>query len=153
MNVFATYPCPVKSAKYLDVKRRNKMLIETCQLLSAACILNGISAPYKLSHKTHPTTKWASEGRDAYTWLLRHAIALSRDFKARTGKTHGCQKHLPHLAYNRLKMPSGPLKEFVNCARNQEKGVDFTSVADVHLAYRLYLRQRWKMDKLKPKWV
>ena len=42
--------------------------------------------------------------------------------------------------------------KFVNCARNKDLDLDYTLELDVCLAYKMYLEERWKYDKIKPKW-
>ena len=152
MNVFATYECPIKSAKYLDLRRRNKMTLESAQLMATAIQLNGGDATYKITHKNHPATKLCASNRANYRWILRHFSALCRDYTKRTGKIHGCQKYIKEFISGVNLIPDGEL-EFVNCAANDSKGISFKHLDDVFLAYRLYLRQRWKGDKIKPRWV
>jgi hypothetical protein len=48
--------------------------------------------------------------------------------------------------------PREGLTEFVNCARNQERGVDYSHVEDVHKAYRLYMNDRWKERNITLTW-
>lgn len=150
MNIFITYPCPVKSARFLDNIRANKMIVESCQILSTAIILNGGKATYKLSHKNHPVCIWASQSRGNYDWLLRHLRALIDRFNKRTGKIHGCEKVLLELTDGAKYIPDTGLTEFVNCTGG--KNFSFKHISDTHLAYRLYLRSKWKNDKIKLSW-
>ena len=43
MNIFATSPSPDTSALWLDDVRKNKMILETAQLLSASVRINSMS--------------------------------------------------------------------------------------------------------------
>ena len=40
----------------------------------------------------------------------------------------------------------------MSSTRNLSKGVDYTHIDDVTLAYQAYLSDRWNTDKLEPKW-
>src|SRR4029077_5191734 len=45
MNIFATSPDPIRSAQALDDFRLNKMIVESCQILSAALHITGRGTP------------------------------------------------------------------------------------------------------------
>lgn len=152
MNIFVSSECPKESARFLDNKRRIKMLLESVQLLCGAVILNGGTAPYRLSHKNHPVMNWTRISRSNYRWLLSHAIELVRLYKGKTGKTHGSAKHLYVLYKFQHFIPTGSLSPFINCARNKSKGIDYTNVNHVPTAYQLYLNDRWEGDKYEPVW-
>lgn len=146
MNIFASSPCPVESAQYLDNKRVVKMVLESAQLLSNALAKHSGRSPYKATHTNHPCSIWASHSRANYTWLLQHYRALCAEYTRRYGKVHRCQhldyvltdgaEYLPH--YNLF-------TEFPNCT-------DYKDVVDVHLAYQLYLNDKWDTDKREPAW-
>lgn len=153
MNIFACYSCPVKSAKYLDTKRVNKMILESAQMLSTAISECGGDAPYKPTHKNHPSSVWARETVGNYLWLLDHMEALAQEYYRRRGKWHkSYAEHFNTFMANSVLLPQGQMTDFANCARNKSQGVDYTNIDDVHKAYRLYLRDRWSKDKLKPVW-
>ena len=48
--------------------------------------------------------------------------------------------------------PSEDLTPFANCARNLERGVDYSDVDDVHQAYRMYMNDRWKENNITLTW-
>lgn len=152
MNIFATHKCPIQSAIYLDDARKNKMLLETAQMLCTAIITNGGNAPYKISHKNHPANIWLRSSKSNYRWALRHYAALCRDFYRRKGRHHKSATIAEALIKGIHLIPEGELTPFVNCAANKSKGVSYKSVKDTHLAYQLYLADRWSMDKREPKW-
>jgi hypothetical protein len=64
------------------------MVLETAQLLSAALHLNGVGAPYKLTHKNHPCTKWVAESKANFDWLVTYGERLGEIFVAERGKPH-----------------------------------------------------------------
>ena len=144
MQVFATYSDPIKCAKFLDNKRLNKMILESAQLLSSALHLNGVTGPYKMTHIRHPLTSWVSKSRDNFKWLLRHIEALSNEYTHRFKKVHKTSLLIGVFRDNLNCIPQGKLF-FINCT-------DFKYIDNVHLAYRICLRHKWKNDKIKPRW-
>lgn len=143
MNIFATFDCPIKSARYLDNKRVIKMILESAQMLSTAINFYGGKAPYKSTHINHPCSVWVRESRVNYIWLLRHFIALSQEYTKRYGKIHKSSQYTEFFKENELSIPNGIPTPFPNCTTLKHVG-------NTHLAYRLYLNKKWKNDKIKP---
>ena len=48
--------------------------------------------------------------------------------------------------------PREELTAFANCARNLERGVDYSDVDDVQKAYRMYMNDRWKERTITLTW-
>lgn len=130
------------------------MCLESAQLLSSALRLCGYTGDdvYKISHKNHPSSKWARATQGNYKWLLEHFRALCDEYTRRTGKIHASSKLLPIFEQNVGLIPIGERMPFSNNARNLTKGVDFTHETDTIKAYQLYLSSRWESDKREPKW-
>ena len=154
MNIFATSNCPIESAKFLDDKRCQKMVLESAQLLSTALRVNGYKSDdvYKIAHLNHPSSRWTRATQGNYKWLLEHFRALCNEYNRRTGKTHASSKLLPIFEANVGLIPEGEKMPFSNNARNLTKGVDFTHISDTIKAYQMYLMERWNGDKREPKW-
>jgi len=154
VNIFVTDICPIKSAKFLDDKRCQKMVLESAQLLSTALRVNGYKCDdvYKIAHLNHPSSRWCRATQGNYKWLLEHFRALCNEYNRRTGKIHASSKLLPIFEANVAFIPEGEQLPFSNNARNLTKGVDFTHESDVTLAYKLYLSERWESDKREPIW-
>lgn len=152
MNIFITDSCPVKSAQYLDNKRKVKMALESTQMLATALNVHGITTGYKTAHLNHPCSIWARQSKQNWMWLWEHAVALCSEYKRIYNKEHACVKMLHRMIGNEKILPDIGLTSFVNCARSKEKGIDFTDQRDVHLAYQLYLSSRWETDKREPEW-
>ncbi len=129
------------------------MVLESCQLMSTAMRSHGGNPKYKSTHKGHPCTIWASSSRENYLWLYKHTLGLMAQFRIRRGKSHACETLLNELREGAELLPSLGLQPFVNCARNQSKGVDYKHLTDVPLAYKLYLSERWETDKMEPVWT
>lgn len=152
MNIFVTSDNAAKCARYLDDKRVVKMCSETIQLLTAAVVSHGGKGPVGLTHVSHPCAVWARETRGNYMWLLRHAKALFLEKSERFGSVHMYEDYVPMLEAQNGIIPAGPRTPFANCAANASFGLSFKHVQDTRLAYRLYLTERWKLDKLPPRW-
>jgi hypothetical protein len=152
MNIFFTDSSPYNSARNLDTIRVNKMILESAQLLSTAINLSGGKATYKTTHANHPASIWCRQTRSNYMWLYRHFLGLMAQYKIRRGKTHACHKLIKELKEGVIYIPEGDLTKHPNCTRNKEKGIDYTHMDDVELAYHLYLSDRWDTDKREPTW-
>lgn len=150
MNIFVSSKCPVESAKYLDDKRVNKMILESTQMLSTALLLKGIPAPVRASHQNHPCSVWVRSTRENYLWLCDHLEALLNEKYNRYHKDHSYREHLQYLRSQAVYIPSLMLTPFVNCAANKEHNLNFHNVKDTCHAYKLYLLERWKRDNQTP---
>ena len=150
MNIFATSPCPIESAKYLDDKRVVKMVLESAQLLSTALTYHELDAPYKPTHVNHPCTKWVCSSDAAYTWLVWHFSALLDEYTARYHKRHKCQDHLATFLsapmYCETQYPELPSCAFPRCMP------EWVTDESTTVAYRTYLDYKWQWDKRQPTW-
>jgi len=153
MNIFAFSPDPKQSALWLDDVRKNKMILETAQLLSAAIRFYDPATKlpvYKQTHSGHPCTHWTRASRANFQWLTDYMQAL-------VDQKHGTHDSSKLLPYFREYAISGeffkePLTPFANCAANADLGLSFKHIADTHLAYRMYIRERWKQDTIHLSW-
>jgi hypothetical protein len=150
MNIFVTNSCPKLSAIYLDDKRLNKMILETVQILSTALTIKGYTAPYRPTHKNHPCVKWVLESEANFNWLHSHGTELYNEFKYRFGRNHKSGEILKKIDIFETKEKITP---FVNCARNKTLGIDYSHIENTLEAYKMYLNDRWKKDKIIPKWT
>ena len=66
MNIFAFDKCPMRSALWLDDIRKNKMILESAQMLSTAvralCPDTTLEV-YKTAYLNHPCSKWARQSK------------------------------------------------------------------------------------------
>ena len=153
MNIFALSKCPMQSALWLDDIRKNKMILESAQMLSTAVrwLDPDTTLPvYKLAYMNHPCSKWARASRANFVWLLSH---MSWMFTQKIGN-HASAKLIPALQKfaDGGEFPREELTPFANCARNLERGVDYSEISDTHQAYRLYMNDRWKERNIKLTW-
>lgn len=154
MNIFAFSPDPWECALWLDDVRKNKMILETAQLLSSAVAINDpswASKVYKPTHLGHPCAKWAMASRNNYLWLVHYFDCLRSQFGPH--KSYDTNNHIlmnfGHLGW----FPSEEQTPFPNCAANADLGISFKHVPDVHEAYRLYINKRWKRDTIHLSWL
>lgn len=164
MNLFATDTCPVKSAQALDDKRVGKLLMEANQMMSLAIkewdpqnLLGWETGPGKLTegyaHRNHPVSVWVRTNFMTFQWTFDHADALADEFEYRFGKPHASAERTPYIYSFENVLPLGPLPEFHNSARNIGIGVDYTWMPEPVIAYRFYLANRWKNDKMPVKFT
>lgn len=165
MNIFASYPCPVASARVLDDRRVIKLTTESVQMLCTALRFWGArkgkdgTQLYRDSQPNHPCNVWVRESGANFVWLHAHAQELSHQYSWRFHKgTHAAWARALDwdlLGLMRKYSPKGfaglPLTPFANCASNLALGVSFRHEKDVHLAYRKYLARRWALDTQPPK--
>ena len=57
MNIFILDKKIKNIAKYHNDKHLIKMILESAQMLSAACRISGINEGYKITHKNHPSVE------------------------------------------------------------------------------------------------
>jgi len=112
MNIFAiegtgTEIDWVASAQSQDNYRVVKMILESCQMLCTAINeLYGATqiAPYRSTHKYHPSTKWVMASSANFDALVLHTQAMLQEYTERFGKIHKCQSVLTEC--NKLYDPS-----------------------------------------------
>ena len=153
MNIFALSRCPMQSAWWLDDIRKNKMILESAQMLSTAVrVLSPDTdlSVYKVAYLNHPCTIWARQSRDNFKWLLSHMshLFLQKDGLHKSANLLTDFQKYADSGY----FPNEELTPFANCARNLERGVDYSEHADTHEAYRLYMNDRWKETNITLTW-
>lgn len=153
MNVFATFPDPIKCARVLDDQRVVKMMAESVQILSTALHAHDawISGLPKPTHAHHPVVQWAGTARENAQWLWEHALALQDEWRwrfahpsDRTHKSIGIASRL--RIHRQFKVLPRGFTTHVNCAANKDYGISFKHITDVYLAYRMYLSARWRIQ-------
>ena len=91
MNIFYLHQDPVKAAEYQYNKHVVKMVLESAQILCTVhhkYMGDDADVPYKSTHKNHPSTLWAGQSAENYTWLYRHFVALCEEYEKRYDKEH-----------------------------------------------------------------
>jgi len=80
-----------QSALSHDNFRVNKMIIESCQMLSTNAQLMGETTRYRMSFQNHPSTIWSRESSTNFRDLVTLAKSLRDEFCRRYNRDkHGC---------------------------------------------------------------
>lgn len=162
MNIHFFTSDPITNANYLDDRRRNKMIVENLQMMSAALDRHGLDEfkplaksgnPYRVTHPRHTSTLWAGDSRSNLLWLCDYTEALYARYRRSGGQSYtNVPDNLARVREGALRMPEKGLTEFVNCARSKALELDFTWMENVHQAYKAYMENRWFMDTIELKW-
>lgn len=122
MNLFYLDEDFKKNAEY-HVDSHQKMILESAQLLSTTFQLQGITAPYKLTHKNHPTAVWCRESRENFLWVCDYNDALTQEFFYRFGKVHKSSMVMLFARHNieKLSFPKVGLTPFALAMPDQYK--------------------------------
>lgn len=97
MNIFVLDLDPVEAAKAHCDKHVNKMLLESCQIMSTVHHQQNspiADALYLPTHQNHPCVTWARSYRQNYRWLFKLATQLAEEFRIRYDKDHACEAEL-----------------------------------------------------------
>lgn len=161
MNVFYLDHDPIKSATYHCDKHVVKMIVEYAQIMSTNHrLLDGelyyeISnntgrkikrwslddwkedVLYKACHMNHPSTVWARQSNNNYTWLYCMWWALCKEYTYRYGKVHKTESLREALMSPPKNIPVGyktqpppAMKKYPECI------IPGDSVASYHKYYR-----------------
>lgn len=161
MNIFVIDENPVQAARWLLDKHVVKMLLESCQIFCTNYHLQGIEAPYKPSHKNHPSTIWSRTSYDNFLWLLEHSYAIANEYTERYNKRHKSEDVLDWIESNmwQLSFDSNDLTPFAIAISDDSicrRLADFNQLSAVE-KYRAYYKldkshiHQWKQNK--PEWI
>ena len=144
MNIFFLHKDPSRAARAQCDKHFVKMVLETTQMLSTAARRNGFDIGYKAAYPSHPMTKWVGDNNYNFSWALEHAQELSKEYFARYGKFHACQKVIDKFI---------PLKgSYINFSEPPQCMPDEFKCDDYVRAYRNYYIHKIGEWKHPPKW-
>ena len=158
MNIFVYDPDPKTCALWVDDVRRNKLITEHAQMMTAVldyrkpvwfkdykqCRVN-----YPASVIMHPCTVWLRQSWSNFRWLVQ----LNQYYIDMWPGEHKSARIM--LAAYDACYRFGATDEstpFVNAARNVDLGLDFTNEENTFLAYRKYHVARWDGDNPVPTW-
>ena len=159
MNYFPFYPCPVASAKALDDKRLRRVFQEACMMRSNVQLALGESGPYKKVPLPNALQDWlglrdnleepnAVKARQwIYDWT--HHLAVECLYRFDGASSRETMDRFCALAVKTTRDDIAGLA-FVNLARSAAKGLDYTHIDDVHLAYRTYVAEQWANHDTRP---
>lgn len=156
MNIFfIEYGGPEACARSQIDKHVVKMTLETAQLLCSAHWMSGGSAPYRATHKGHPSTRWTAESLSNYKWLVRYGLALADEYTARYGKQHKCQDIIEWCRDNLPAIPDLGLTKVKLAIKQELRSSCVVSDDPVDSYRRFYVLDKgtfasWKRNK--PEW-
>ena len=153
MNIFFLSNDPYEAAKWCVDRHVTKIVIEGAQVICNVFHAQGLSAPYKQTHKNHPISLWVGKSRGNFDWVLDHAYGLSDEYTLRYGKIHKTLAVLDWCRENahRLVFECDKLMKFPQAMPDEYRRED--SVA----AYRAYYIEgkkhlhKWKLNR--PHWI
>jgi hypothetical protein len=161
MNIFTTSPCPDQSARWLVNSHCVKMGLELVQCLCTAYHEQGVEAPYRPSHKNHPSSLWIRSSYDNFQWSVAHGHAIFDEYTARYGKIHKSQAVLDWCEDNvsKLVFDSFNLTPFAIAISEDSicRTLPEFDESDPIMAYRLYYQHDkkhlhvWKRNR--PEWI
>jgi hypothetical protein len=150
MNIFVVSDDIQENAQMLDDKRLIKMILEHTQMLSTALHVNGVPGPYKITHKNHPCTVWASSNPTNWIRLLELTFELIKEYKYRFDKIHACHAKVVEcgqkFSLSEFSYKQAALDPYANCSLFKEE-------TDVYTAYKKTMIVKWQNDKRAPKWT
>lgn len=140
MNIFASYECPIKSAKAMCDQHVIKQVLESAQMLCTAHkVLDGVDKKYKATHQNHPCNIFIRQSKENYNWLYRHFQALCEEYSYRTGKVHATSSLLEELETAPKNISNNQFSIDFMCMPDEYK-----KTLDVHKNYRIYLAHKIK---------
>ena len=131
MNIFVLNESPILAARDHCNKHVVKMILESAQMLCAAHWIGWqqmlkppvdelsrrevqawlseridprLCPPWKMTHASHPCTRWAQQSWGNYMWLSLHGMELCREYTRRYGKVHKAEEI--HRWLNRVIPPT-----------------------------------------------
>lgn len=164
MNYPVPMSTPKENAQYLDNSRLNKFISEFQQMINRAMYLYGATDDQLLKrvngktygvkgHPHHPCTLWIQHNRGNFVHACRSVLEFANEHWNRGGRGHGnVHDNMRRAIAFAKNIPTGTRTAFPNCAANEDSGINYKHIKDVHLAYQLYYEDRWMLDKNEPKW-
>lgn len=140
MNIFFTDRSPIEAARNLDDLRLNKMILESCQLMSTVMHKHGRQGPYRPTHANHPCTLWLCQSQQHYDWVKIHTHAMLDMW----GAPHMCAYVLDQLKW--YKFDDNGWSDPPNCT-------NFKHIDNIVTAYRTAMIHKWSEDIRPPRWT
>lgn len=157
MNIFVVDTDPVIAAESLADKHTNKMLVESVQMMVSALRRHGATdenvpltakgTPHRGGYANHPSTVWAGESSENFTWLFDHAVALYDEFKFRFNKDHACAIQLETILESVKFIPEGGMTPVALCVGDNLHEQYGKKFADIEEAVDIY-REFYIIDKV-----
>jgi len=156
MNLFILDTDPRLAAQAQCDVHVNKMLVEAAQLLTNP--FPPEMSPYIRTHFNQRCSRWTRETTANYSWVLRHAHALSVEYRRRFGKTHACVAvlHWCNLAKDYLLeqdlIASGPLTPFAQAIPERYQSKNAVKAYRTYYIHDKAPIARWAHGRQPPSW-
>ena len=153
MNIFVLSNDPIQAAKWHCDRHVVKMILETAQLLSGVFHLQALYAPYRLTHKNHPSAIWCRSSAANFAWTLVLGKALCKEYTERYGKIHKSEEVLQQIEQNwhKLSFPQIEMTPFALAMPEQYKQADAVEAYHYYYRYDKQHLHQWKQNK--PDWI
>jgi hypothetical protein len=128
------------------------MILESTQMLSMVCRMNGIDEGYQISksHLKHPCTLWTGRSLSNWRWLKQLIIELNNEWKYRYEHNYNHKSYDVAIKLTEPIIPDIGLTSFAQAMPDKYKNVD---VIQAYRNYYIYdkLFVSWK-KRNKPFW-
>jgi hypothetical protein len=160
MNIFRLSNDPKEAAIMQHDRHIIKMILESAQMLSTACRVNGRYHPniYNKTHQNHPCTLWVTRSNLAFQWLVDHGMALCDEMEYRFGTIHKSKAVIQLCSEIRPKLPDVEIAvPLAMPDQYKVKGDSVTSYRNFYLAEKMQMgypmgtMSRWTKRNL-PEW-
>ncbi len=155
MNIFVLDKNPeIAATMHCDV-HCNSQLRESVQILSTVTIKQGFEARYEATHRNHPCVIWAGASSTNYSWLVKLALALRKEWHYRYGRWHGSGEDPLQAVLPIPDLPDVGLTEFAQAMPEQ-----YRQPGNAVAAYRAYYLGekrgarlgKWNKSRQAPEW-
>lgn len=160
MNIFALDNDTKKCAQYHVDKHVVKMILESAQLLSTACKLNGVDYGYKATHTKHPSNLWLLESFQNVLWLKEMSLHLCDEFTFRYDKEHKSKTIIENIplkeleqSYIKQNIPTNHLTKFRLAMPDKYKCEDPIKSYRDYYVYEKNKFASWKRREVPEWWI
>lgn len=161
MNIFALSNDAEQAARWYCDRHCIKQILELSQLLCAAYHVQGITAPYKLTHKNHPSSVFVRASCLNFEWTLKHAKVLCDEYTARYNRRHAsqdviewCDKNSHNLFFDQYDQTEFAVAISPESKCRQVEGFELMSAVEKYRLYYIHDKNHlhsWKRNK--PNWI
>lgn len=136
MNIFYFDTDVERCARYHCDAHVVKMILESAQILCTVLWINNVPAPYRPTHKNHPSVLWANQSLSNWCWLRDLARTLNQEYQYRFNHD------VNHRSYNVIMgLPLPPIADDGLTAIPQVMPPEYQDASPV-IAYRHYFSCR-----------
>jgi hypothetical protein len=148
MNIFLPYEYDIKkSVQSLDDRRLIKQILEIYQLIQIR--LKELDGQVVKSYSNHPIYL---HYKDYLDFMIEYGLESCKEYKHRFSKTHSFHNKFIDLFFNKDSQTFVFYKPFYAEGSKKSKNCIRTSES-VGVLYQSKLVNKWKKDKIKPRWT